>query len=87
MTTARPWRVYRPKSERTLSAAKAAVAAARPRDTRGHFLPSAGGRDRAAGVPVVLAELVGDATALASVTGDAATLLADLAAVSGAERP
>lgn len=39
MTTARPRRVYRPKSERTLSVAKAAIAAVRPRDARGHFLP------------------------------------------------
>jgi hypothetical protein len=64
-------RVYRPRGERVSSAAKAAVAAVRPRDTRGHFLPSAGGGDRAV-VPVALAELVGD--------GD--TLLADLAAQS-----
>ena len=76
MRTVRLRRVYGPKSERTPSAVKAAIAAARPRDARGHFLPSAGGRDRAA-VPVALAELVGD--------GD--TVLADLAAVSGVVRP
>jgi hypothetical protein len=69
-------RVYRPRGERVSSAAKAAVAVARPRDARGHFLPSAGGRDRAV-VPVALAKLVGDAD----------TLLADLAAVSGVVRP
>jgi hypothetical protein len=72
MTIARPRRVYRSKRERTPSVAKVAIAAARPRDARGHFLPSAGGRDPAA-VPVALAEVVGDAD----------TLLADLAAVSG----
>jgi hypothetical protein len=43
-------RVYRPRGERVSSAAKAAIAAARPRDARGHFLPSAGGRDRLGGV-------------------------------------
>jgi hypothetical protein len=69
-------RVYRPRGERVSSAAKAAVAAARPRDARGHFLPSAGGRDRAV-VPVAVAELVWD--------GD--TVLADLASVSGVVRP
>ncbi len=36
---------------------------------------------------MVLAELVGDGTVLDSVTGDAATLLADLAAVNGVLRP
>ncbi len=39
-------RVYRPKGERVPSAAKAAVAAARPRDARGHFLPVVGGAGR-----------------------------------------
>ncbi len=72
MTTERLGRVYRPWGEGTPSAAKAGIAAARPRDARGHFLPSAGGRDRAAVVPVVLAELV----------GDTAPFLADLAAQS-----
>jgi hypothetical protein len=43
-------RVYRPKGERVPSAAKAAVAAARPRDPRGHFLPNVGDRDRVSGV-------------------------------------
>ncbi len=43
-------RVYRPRGERVPSAAKAAIAAARPRDARGHFLPSAGDRDRLGGV-------------------------------------
>ncbi len=42
MTAARLLRVYRPKAERTSSAAKAAIAAARPRDARGHFLPVVG---------------------------------------------
>jgi len=32
-------RVYRSRWKRTPSAAKAAIAAARPRDARGHFLP------------------------------------------------
>jgi hypothetical protein len=58
------------------SAAKAAVAAAHPRDARGQFLPSAGGRDRAV-VPVALGALVGDVD----------TLFVDLAAVSGVVRP
>ena len=69
-------RVYLPKGARVPSAAKAAIAAARPRDARGHFLPSPGRHDRAA-VPAELAELVGDAD----------TLLADLAALSGSVRP
>jgi hypothetical protein len=43
-------RVYRPRGERVPSAAKATVAAARPRDARGHFLPNAGDRDRVGGV-------------------------------------
>jgi hypothetical protein len=42
MTTERTRRVYRPRGERTPSAAKAAIAAARPRDGRGHFLPVVG---------------------------------------------
>ena len=50
MTTVQSRRVYRPKSERTLSVVKAGIAAARPRDARGHFLPSAGDRDRLGGV-------------------------------------
>lgn len=59
MTTARLLRVYRPKAERTSSAAKAAIAAARPRDARGHFLPVAAlvvalGEDRSEGDPVAL---------------------------------
>jgi hypothetical protein len=69
-------RVYCPRGERVPSAAKSMIAAVRRRDARGHFLPSAGGPDRAA-VPVALAALVGDAD----------TLLADLAALSGAVRP
>jgi hypothetical protein len=48
MTAARLLRVYRPKAERTSSAAKAAIAAARPRDARGHFLPVVGGALRPA---------------------------------------
>ena len=36
-------RVYLPKGARVPSAAKAAIAAARPRDARGHFLPVVGG--------------------------------------------
>jgi hypothetical protein len=50
MTTARPRRVYRAKRERMPSAAKAAVAAARPRDTRGHFLPNSGEHESLGGV-------------------------------------
>ncbi len=42
MTIERLGRVYRPRRERTPSAAKAAIAAARPRDARGHFLPVVG---------------------------------------------
>lgn len=44
MTTLRtiPRRKYRPKAERNPSAIKAAIAAARPRDARGHFLPVVG---------------------------------------------
>ncbi len=48
MTTVRPRRVYRSKSERTPSAAKAMIAAARPRDARGHFLPTVDGAVRPA---------------------------------------
>jgi hypothetical protein len=43
-------RVYRRKSERIPSAAKAAIAAARPRDARGHFLPVVGDAVRPAAV-------------------------------------
>jgi hypothetical protein len=52
MTTlnAVPKRKYLPKGERNPSAAKVGIAAARPRDARGHFLPSAGDRDRLGGV-------------------------------------
>jgi len=45
-----PRRRYRSRAERIPSAAKATIAAARPRDARGHFLPSAGDRDRLGGV-------------------------------------
>lgn len=48
MTTERVRRVYRPKGERVPSAAKAAIAAARPRDARGHFLPTVEGAVRPA---------------------------------------
>jgi hypothetical protein len=50
MTTERFRRVYRPRWERTPSAAKAAIAAARPRDARGHFLPVVGDRGCLGGV-------------------------------------
>lgn len=70
-------RAYRPRAERVPSAAKARIAAARLRDARGHFLPQA--------EPVTLADLAGDATALAGVIGDTDTLLADLTALGGAE--
>jgi hypothetical protein len=43
MTTERPQRVYRRKAERIPSAAKATIAAVRPRDGRGRFLPRSGG--------------------------------------------
>jgi hypothetical protein len=44
MVEARParLRVYRLRGEWVPSAAKAAIAAARPRDARGHFLPVVG---------------------------------------------
>jgi hypothetical protein len=42
MTTVRPQRVYRRRCERTPSAAKATIAAVRPRDARGQFLPVVG---------------------------------------------
>jgi hypothetical protein len=44
MAEARParLRVYRPRGERVPSAVKAAIAAARPRDARGYFLPVVG---------------------------------------------
>ena len=45
MMTGYSRRVYRPKSERTPSAAKSSVAVARPRDARGHFLSVVGDRD------------------------------------------
>jgi hypothetical protein len=48
MTT--PRRKYLPKGERSPSAAKAAIAAARPRDARGRFLPVVGGAVRPAGI-------------------------------------
>ncbi len=61
----RPKRKYRPKAEQTQTPAKAEVAAARPRDARGHFLPlpdSRRARIRAANaaLPEALAALVGD---------------------------
>ncbi len=40
MTTLR--RKYAPKGERSPSPSKAAIAVARPRDARGHFLPVVG---------------------------------------------
>jgi hypothetical protein len=49
MTTERLGRVYRRKAERIPSAAKAAIAAARPRDERGHFLPVVGDGGRLGG--------------------------------------
>jgi hypothetical protein len=48
MTTLR--RKYLPKVERSPSAAKAAIAAVRPRDARGHFLPVVGDAVRPAAV-------------------------------------
>jgi hypothetical protein len=45
-----PKRKYLPKGERNPSAAKAAIAAARPRDARGHFLPVVGDAVRLAPV-------------------------------------
>ncbi len=42
MTIEQSRRVYRAKRERMPSVAKAAIAAARPRDARGHFLPVVG---------------------------------------------
>ncbi len=61
----RPKRKYRPKAEQTRTPAKAEVAAARPRDARGHFLPlpdSRRARIRAANaaLPEALRDLVGD---------------------------
>lgn len=61
----RPKRKYRPKAEQTRTPAKAQIAAARPRDARGHFLPlpnSRRARIRAANaaLPEALAALVGD---------------------------
>ncbi len=55
MAEARPvrLRVYRPRGERVPSAAKAAIAAARPRDARGHFLPVVGDAVRSAIVGAV----------------------------------
>jgi phage tail tape-measure protein len=50
MTIEQSRRVYRPKRERTPSGAKAAIAAARSRDARGHFLPVVGDRGRLGGV-------------------------------------
>ncbi len=55
--------------------AKAAIAAVCSRDVRGHFLSSAGGRDRAVAVSITSAELV----------GDTATLLADGVVLWGTE--
>ena len=61
----RPKRKYRPKAEQTRTTAKAQIAAARPRDAKGHFLPlpnSRRARIRAvnAALPEALAALVGD---------------------------
>ncbi len=61
----RPKRKYRPKAEQTRTPAKAQIAAARPRDAKGHFLPlpnSRRARIRAvnAALPEALAALVGD---------------------------
>lgn len=76
----RPKRKYRPKAEQTRTPAKAQIAAERPRDARGHFLPlpdSRRARIRAANA--VLPE------ALVGRVGDADQLLANLAASHGAD--
>lgn len=64
-------RRYPPRAERRPSVAKAQIAADRPRDARGHFLPVPGSRRariRAANavLPDDLAALVGDAETLAA---------------------
>ncbi len=76
----RPQRKYRPKAEQTRTPAKAQIAATRPRDARGHFLPlpdSRRARIRAANaaLPEALRDLVGDGE----------QLLADLAQSRGTD--
>jgi hypothetical protein len=76
----RPKRKYRPKAEQTRTPAKAEIAAARPRDAKGHFLPlpdSRRARIRAANaaLPEALRDLVGDEE----------QLLADLAQSRGTD--
>ena len=44
MPRERAKRKYRPKAEQTPTPGKAAIAAARPRDAKGHFLPAPAGR-------------------------------------------
>jgi len=76
----RPKRKYRPKAEQTRTPAKAEIAAARPRDARGHFLPlpdSRRARIRAANAALPEAQ-----TALA---GDGEQLLADFARSRGTD--
>jgi len=76
----RPKRKYRSKAEQTRTPAKAQIAAERPRDARGHFLPlpdSRRARIRAANaaLPEALRDLVGDED----------QLLADLARSRGTD--
>ncbi len=72
---AEPWkRKYRPKAERRETLAKAKVAAARPRDAKGHFLPLPNSRRaRIRAAEAALPE------ALAALVGAGEQLLADLA--------
>lgn len=70
----RPKRKYRPKAEQTRTPAKAQIAAARPRDARGHFLPLPNSRRaRIRAAEAALPE------ALAALVGAGEQLLADLA--------
>ncbi len=76
----RPKRTYRPKAEQTRTPAKARIAAARPRDARGHFLPlpdSRRARIRAANAALP--------EALRDIVGDGEQLLADLAQSRGTD--
>ncbi len=76
----RPQRKYRPKAEQTRTPAKAQIAAARPRDARGHFLPlpdSRRARIRAANAALP--------EALTALVGDGEQLLADLAQSRGTD--
>jgi hypothetical protein len=69
----RPQRQYRPKAEQTRTPAKAQIAAARPRDAKGHFLPAPNSRRARARAAIA------QQTGLESLTGTTEAVLGALA--------